>query len=74
MVRELLDAYDVEEIKTMAAAHFWPHSRQAGDMSDDTGVKLVVPRRGLLRPGRRRQAVVRPHLRHVAQERRPRPT
>ena len=42
MVRELLDAYDVEEIKTMAAAHFWPHSRQAGDMSDDTGVKLVV--------------------------------
>ena len=42
MVRELLDAYDVEEIKTMAAAHFWPHSRQAGDMSDETGVKLVV--------------------------------
>ncbi|MCY4625162.1 MAG: aspartate aminotransferase family protein [Chloroflexi bacterium] len=42
MVKELLDAYDVEDIKTMAAAHFWPHSRQAGDMSDETGVKLVV--------------------------------
>ena len=42
MVREPLEAYDVEDIKTMAAAHFWPHSRQAGDMSDETGVKLVV--------------------------------
>ena len=32
---------DLENLKDIASAHFWPHSRQAGDLSDDTGITLV---------------------------------
>ncbi|MQG24776.1 MAG: aspartate aminotransferase family protein, partial [SAR202 cluster bacterium] len=38
---------DLENLKDMAAAHFWPHSRQAGDLSDDTGITLVGDANGV---------------------------
>mgnify|MGYP003388417915 CR=1 FL=1 len=38
---------DLENLKDMAATHFWPHSRQAGDLSDDTGITLVGEANGV---------------------------
>ena len=37
----------IEELKTQASTHFWPHSRMAGDMTDETGVKLVTSAEGV---------------------------
>ncbi len=47
MAKETMSGSEIEEIKTMAAAHFWPHSRQAGDMSEETGVKVMVRGEGI---------------------------
>ena len=47
MAKETLSGAEIEELKTMAAAHFWPHARQAGDMTDETGIKLVVKGEGV---------------------------
>lgn len=46
MVGSRINGEEIEEIKQMAAAHFWPHGRQAGDMSDDTGIKVVSRAQG----------------------------
>ena len=38
---------EIEKLKGQASTHFWPHSRRAGDMSEDTGVKLVTKAEGV---------------------------
>ena len=47
MLASRLTGEEIEELKQQAAAHFWPHRRQAGDMSDETGVKLVTKAQGI---------------------------
>ena len=47
MAAERLTGTEIEELKGMAAAHFWPHGRQAGDLSDDTGIRLVTSAEGV---------------------------
>ena len=42
-----LTGEQIEEIKQNAADHFWPHSRPAGDLSDDLGIKLVKSAKGI---------------------------
>ena len=42
-----LTGEEIEEIKQMAADHFWPHSKMAGDMSDETGLKVVTRAKGV---------------------------
>ncbi|MCH7746232.1 MAG: aspartate aminotransferase family protein [Chloroflexi bacterium] len=47
MTTSRLSGEDIEELKQLASAHFWPHGRQAGDMSEETGVKLVNTSKGV---------------------------
>jgi adenosylmethionine-8-amino-7-oxononanoate aminotransferase len=47
MVAKKLTGEEIEELKQLASNHFWPHARQAGDMSDETGVKLVTKAKGV---------------------------
>ena len=47
MVAHKLTGEEIEDLKAQASAHFWPHSRPAGDMSDDTGLKLVTKAEGI---------------------------
>ena len=42
-----LTAEEIEQLRELAAAHFWPHARGAGDMSSETGVKLVSRAQGV---------------------------
>lgn len=42
-----LTGEEIEDLKAQASAHFWPHSRPAQDMSDDTGIKLVTSAEGV---------------------------
>lgn len=42
-----LTGEEIEEIKQMAADHFWPHSKMAGDMSEETGLKVVTRAKGV---------------------------
>ena len=42
-----LSGEEIEELKQLASTHFWPHARQAGDMSDETGIKLVNKAKGV---------------------------
>ena len=37
----------IEELKDVASAHFWPHARPVGDMSDETGIRLVDGAEGI---------------------------
>ncbi len=43
----LLTGEEIEDLKQMGEAHFWPHSRPMGDMSDETGLKLVSKAEGV---------------------------
>ena len=47
MVAEKLSGEQIEELKAMAVEHFWPHSRAVGDMSEETGIKLVTRGKGV---------------------------
>ncbi len=47
MVAKRLTGAEIEELKQLASAHFWPHARQAGDMSEETGIKLVTRAQGV---------------------------
>lgn len=47
MVANRMTGEEIEETKALAAAHFWPHARMAGDMSEDTGLKLAVKAKGV---------------------------
>ena len=47
MASRPLDGEQIEELKQQAAAHFWPHARPAGDMSEESGIKLVTRAKGV---------------------------
>ena len=47
MATERLTGEQIEELKELATAHFWPHARPAGDMSDETGIKLATKAEGV---------------------------
>ena len=47
MTTKTLSGEVIEDLKQMASAHFWPHARLAGDMSEDTGVKLASAASGV---------------------------
>ena len=42
-----LTGEEVEELKGLATSHFWPHGPQAGDMSEETGLKLATRAEGV---------------------------
>ena len=42
-----LTGEEIEELKQLGETHFWPHSRPMGDMSEDTGIKLVTEAEGV---------------------------
>ena len=42
-----LSGEEIEELKELAGVHFWPHARQASDMSEETGIKLVTTAKGV---------------------------
>ena len=47
MVAKPLTGEEIEELKGLGETHFWPHSRPTGDLSDDTGIKLVTHSDGI---------------------------
>ena len=47
MTTNTLSGEVIEDLKQLASAHFWPHARLAGDMSEDTGVKLASAASGV---------------------------
>ena len=47
MATTRLSGTEIEELKELAATHFWPHSLPAGDVSEETGVKLVTSAQGV---------------------------
>ena len=47
MVATRLTGSEIEDLKDMAATHFWPHALPAGDMSEETGLKLVTGAKGV---------------------------
>ncbi len=47
MATAKLTGEELEEIKQMAADHFWPHARPAGDMSEESGLKVVTDAEGI---------------------------
>ena len=47
MVTPRLTGSEIEELKELATDHFWPHSRAAGDMSEETGVRIVTDAKGV---------------------------
>ena len=42
-----LTGEQIEELKQLGEAHFWPHSRPIADMSDETGIKLATKAEGV---------------------------
>jgi len=44
---ESMPGHEIEELKSIGAAHFWPHSRATGDMSDETGIKVITKAEGV---------------------------
>ena len=47
MVSTRLTGEEIEELKQQAADHFWPHSSPTGDLSDETGLRLVTRAKGV---------------------------
>ena len=47
MVTPRLTGSEIEELKELAVDHFWPHSRPAGDMSEESGVRIVTEAKGV---------------------------
>ena len=47
MTTTKLTGEQIEEIKQVAADHFWPHMRPAGDMSEETGLRVVAEAEGV---------------------------
>ena len=47
MVVTRLTGEEIEELKQLGAAHFWPHGRQAGDMFEETGLRLATGASGV---------------------------
>jgi adenosylmethionine-8-amino-7-oxononanoate aminotransferase len=46
-MEQLTNAYDIEQARADAEAHFWPHSQQAGNMTTETGLQLVTSGQGV---------------------------
>jgi putrescine aminotransferase len=46
-VNNQLTEQEIKEARADAEAHFWPQSRQAGDVSAETGIKLVTEGKGV---------------------------
>ncbi|MXY20016.1 MAG: aminotransferase class III-fold pyridoxal phosphate-dependent enzyme, partial [Dehalococcoidia bacterium] len=42
-----LTGEQLEIVKQQASEHFWPHARQAGDVSEETGLKVVTGAEGV---------------------------
>ena len=42
-----LTGEQIEELKQLGEAHFWPHSRPIADLSEETGLKLVTKAEGV---------------------------
>ena len=42
-----LDTETLNDLRDLASTHFWPHFRAAGDMSSETGVKVVTRAQGV---------------------------
>ena len=42
-----LNIEDIDQARADAAAHFWPHSQQAGNMTRESGVQLVTRGKGV---------------------------
>ena len=42
MAAKRLTGEELEELKALATVHHWPHGRPTGDMTEETGVKLVT--------------------------------
>ena len=47
MAANRLSGEEIEGLKEQATVHFWPHSRRAGDMSGETGIKIVTSANGI---------------------------
>ena len=47
MATAKLTGEQIEELKGVASAHFWPHARPVADMSEDTGIRLVDNAEGI---------------------------
>ena len=47
MKRNPFNGERIEELNQIAMDHFWPHNRQAGDMSEETGIKFIVNGKGI---------------------------
>jgi adenosylmethionine-8-amino-7-oxononanoate aminotransferase len=47
MVAKPLSGEKIEELKGLGETHYWPHSRPTGDLSDDTGIKIVTHSEGI---------------------------
>ena len=46
-MEQLTNAYDLEQARADAEAHFWPHSQQARNMTTETGLQLVTSGQGV---------------------------
>ncbi len=42
-----INTHDIETARADAQSHFWPHLQQAGDMSPETGLQLVIRGKGV---------------------------
>ena len=42
-----LTGEEIEELKQLGEAHFWPHSRPIADMSEESGIKLATKAEGV---------------------------
>jgi adenosylmethionine-8-amino-7-oxononanoate aminotransferase len=42
-----LDRQSLATLRTQGEAHFWPHAKKAGDLSAESGVKVVIRGRGV---------------------------
>ena len=42
-----LTGEEIEELKQLGETHFWPHSRPIGDMSEETGIRLISRAEGV---------------------------
>lgn len=41
MVSTRVSGEELEELKDLASVHFWPHDNLAGDMSEETGTRIL---------------------------------
>ncbi len=47
MATKIYTGEEIEELKQLGEAHFWPHSQPIGDMSEESGIKLATKAKGV---------------------------